>query len=305
MKSKLFIFSTVFTLFLSDVAIAYDPPPRPTPPTYQPVGEPIDCPRPFAFFHGFYIGQGVGLAINTANTDLNLFIRRDQSAGGSNPQINGTLTHSSVMDLYQSRLYGDFFAGWGYQFRIGAHLGIRLGVNLSSFDIIHKEKSSQTSPNAGTQEVKSAQAVQMKSKVRSVDYTIDGKFGWAFANDTMIYVLAGGSINKPEAVLEADTLLEVINLPEGITQSMERVEEKDYSKGYRFNLHLGLGIEHKLTKHLGLNTLYTFTDFGTRTPSVSGSEFVTNLNGITTQYSTKFKSRIRRHSVTTGITYHF
>jgi len=66
--------------------------------------------KPFAFFHGFYIGEGLGMAFNVSNIDLrnNLYI--DHISNGAQ-EIN--IEHFSNMDLHQTRVYGELYAGWG------------------------------------------------------------------------------------------------------------------------------------------------------------------------------------------------
>ena len=301
MKLKLAIFSTIFGVILTGMAFAHE---GETPPDQ---GTQDQCPRPDKFFEGFYIGQGLGMVINTSKTDLHFFITRAANAP-TDPNINGGLTHSSAIDLFQNHFYGEFYGGWGYQFTNGGHLGVRGGINLSSFDITHKEKSSQTHLNTANPHIKSSQEIDIESKLGFLDYTLDAKLGWVFGFDTMIYLLVGGCYNDPQTVLQIDTVVEQLtDVQPSVHEIMERIEATDDAKGSRLNLRLGFGIERKLTKHLGLNIVYSFTDFRKRNPKAKGSESVMWPGGteVQTDYDVKLKSSIARHAFTGGLSYHF
>ena len=284
MKSKLFVLFVLTVLLCQKSVFAHEEMNQP-------------ASRPHEFFHGFYIGQGVGVAFNTANVDL----RKNAFRDGRIPQVDGTLNHFSTMDLYQNRLYGEFYGGWSYQFCMGLHIGARAGVNFSSFGIIHKEKTIESNPTSLTINGFTHQEIEIESKIRSVDYTIDGKVGWAFGLDTMVYFLIGGALNKPEAVLKTDSMLEF--LIAGVPSSKQRIVDKGSSKKYRLNLHFGFGIEQKLFEHLGLDILYSFTNYSERIVRVSGQD--DTVGGNTLGYSSKLKSQIKRHAFTAGLAYHF
>jgi opacity protein-like surface antigen len=113
------------------------------------------------------------------------------------------------MDLYQTRVYGELYAGWGYQFINGFHVG----ANFSSFEIIHKERTySNSSSNLHAKFTD--QEIEIRSKIHSIDYTLDAKLGWAFKHDTMIYALIGGALNRPEILLNVE-----VNIPINLLMS--------------------------------------------------------------------------------------
>ena len=255
--------------------------------------------NPYEFFHGFYIGEGLGVAFNIANVDLRKNAFRDAEAS----RADGNLDHFSTMDLYQNRMYGEIYGGWGYQFCMGLHIGARAGVNFSSFDIIHKEKTITSSPSSDVQVGFINQEIEIKSKIHSVDYTVDAKIGWAFGLDTMVYFLIGGAFNKPEAVLYADSTIEYFL--NGVTQIKQQLDEKNRSKKYRLNLHMGVGVEQKILEFLGLNVLYSFTNYSERSTSVSGQAEASAFNTTIVGYSAKLKSHMKRHAFTIGLAYHF
>lgn len=280
MKTKFLVLFIVATAFFQGKAIAQPPP-----------------ERPFAFFQGFYLGQGLGVAFNLANVDLS----SSAFLNGAAPTERVNFNHRSHLDLYQYRLYGELYGGWGYQFCFGLHLGARLGVNFSSFDIKHKEKTEAENPLDAVTTGYLRQKTEQQSQIHSVDYTYDARIGWAFGQDTLLYALIGGTLNRPEIKLSSDSKFEFFS-PLGVIATQQNSVSKR-SRNYRHNLHLGCGVEQKITSHLGLNLIYAYTNYSKRKTSVRGS--AGTAAALEVDHLAQAKARLRRHAVTIGVAYHF
>ncbi len=244
-------------------------------------------------FHGFYIGQGLGLAINTAK------IKTAQSArfsDGATTPFNDQSFSSSK--LFRNHIYGTVFAGGSVQWKFGLNMGLRAGVNVSRYRITQRNSIDRSLPNASP--ISLEQNTKAKMRLNAFEYTADGTIGWLFRKQTLIFGFGGVGFNR--TTLHASTASNYLEMTGGAAtaQVQQKLSKKNSDSVMRYRW--GAGVEQLLSDWIGIETLYTYTNYGTLREDMAGSMAV---QADTIRQVYRVHARYRRQIVTASLVFHF
>lgn len=139
-------------------------------------------------FEGLYAGAAIDPTTNMASQDI--------VSSGLITTIFGTDTTRdfSTADLYDTRLWGELYTGYGLRFCNWIYLGGRFGINFSSFGV--GSQSIGAHEDIFDDSFISTLRNQTNHKLWSVEYTLDFKPGIVWCDRTMIFGIIGAAFNQ-------------------------------------------------------------------------------------------------------------
>lgn len=250
-------------------------------------------------FHGFYVGAGLGLAINMADVNSDQTISFVQ--GGN---VIADERDPLSAKLYKNNIYGSVFGGIGAQFCTGLHLGVRVGVNASRFDIKHEEGTRKFFPSeAPGNAFIVTQDVVSNMRLRTFEYTLDGRVGWLLTQKTLLFGLLGMAWNKKKLDTTGTAGLDQIVNNVLLLQILDSLASSSSDANVFFRW--GVGIEQMLCGCLAFEILYTHTNYGRLSTNGISEKGVGTDNSLLISQSYNILARLKRHTLTAGLVYHF
>ncbi|MFZ0565572.1 MAG: hypothetical protein WAM28_05250 [Chlamydiales bacterium] len=248
-------------------------------------------------FDGFYAGGGLGAAVNTAKTKVDMFSNIILIVE-SETDVPLALSNTIDDGIYETSPWGELFVGWGKQCSC-LYLGGRFGINFSSFCPKVDSNVSLVGDSSGILDVDNFIIdSNLKTKLWCVEYTFDFKPGIVFCKRAMLFGIIGVAVNK-ERLMGRSIFTASSTIGIGSISNENQVDRDKTSAAFRG----GLGVEYMFARcwSLQLNSVYT------RYWKLRGSETAFFLfPGVNPNtHSSAFSTRASKYVASIGLTRYF
>ncbi|MEC7839769.1 MAG: outer membrane beta-barrel protein [Chlamydiota bacterium] len=245
-----------------------------------------------AEFGGVYFGQSFGNAHNKAN-----FSSETNSVAVFG--LPHTMTISSQPKNDNESFWGEIYGGYGCTYFSHLYVGLRVGANLSYFDV--KNRNSSSLSQALTQDISISSTITNHPEVKLwlPEATFDQKIGWVFCQKTLVFGLVGFAVNRPSlkgSVVASDS-------GSGDTPFDGEVNFSLRKKGQYIHFRCGVGLEYQFLCNWGLQFLYTHTNYGKL--SYKGVDTYTDNSSVSLTASTSIKTKINKEVYSVGFVHYF
>lgn len=246
-------------------------------------------------FSGGYVGGSLGYSTNATNINYATGARYDALAG--------TMPSSDVSEnasFFRARPSGGVNAGFGLRVVDALYLGLRLGLDTSSFQA--------NGPVTGTNSIVDAPCSQpefgvtmcsdIRSKTNSVEFSLDFKPGLVLGERAMFFVIAGAGFNR---ITVDQTACLVFN--DSATHAYTS-EVSLRGQQHVAALRRGFGIEQMINERVSLTVTYIYTTY--RDVSGNGTaDTITNMGDIPNGLNSNFTAQLRKQATTANLAYYF